>query len=272
MPEKLIKELKERARKLRIDIVKMVAKAGSGHPGGSLSEIDILLALYTQKLRIDPKKPDDPNRDRFILSKGHAAPGLYALLADLGFFPKKELNYFRKINHLLQGHVSKKVPGCEMSAGSLGQGFSFANGVAMAGKLDKKKYHVYLMIGDGEVQEGMVWEAAMTSVFHKLDNLTAILDKNKIQNDWFVKETMQIEPIEDKWRAFGWHVIRIDGHDFKQILNALNKAEKVKGKPTIIIADTIKGKGVSFMENNPKFHGMAPTEEELKIALKELGA
>lgn len=271
MNNKLIEELKQKARNFRIDIIKMIYEAKAGHPGGSLSEIDILTALYFTKLRVDPKNPKDPDRDRFILSKGHACPGLYAVLSEKGFFPKKELQNFRKINSLLQGHTDIKIPGIEMSGGSLGMGLSFANGVALAGKLDKKSYKVYVMLGDGEVQEGEIWEAAMNASYHNLDNIIAILDRNKIQNDDFVKSTMEIEPLADKWKAFGWNVIKIDGHNFEEILNALNEADKNKEKPIIIIADTIKGKGISFMENNPEFHGKSPNEEEMKKALEELG-
>jgi len=269
--KKSVEELMKIARKVRRDIVTMTHDAMSGHPGGSLSETEFLVALYFNKLRVDPKKPDWPDRDRFILSKGHACPALYSVLAELGFFPKKELKGFRKINSLLQGHADKKIPGVEMSAGSLGQGISFGIGVAFAGKLDKRDYNVYVLIGDGELQEGQIWEAAMTASHHKLDNLVVILDKNKLQNDYFVDKTKHIDPIEEKWKSFGWHVIRVDGHDFNQILKALDDVEKIKGKPKIIIADTVKGKGVSFMENNPDFHGKAPDDEEYEKALKELG-
>jgi len=270
MDKKLIEDLKEKARKFRIEIIKMLYEAQAGHPGGSLSEIDILTALYYSKLNVNPKNPKDPNRDRFILSKGHASPGIYVVLAEKGFFPKKELRHFRKINSLLQGHTDIKVPGIEMSAGSLGQGLSFAHGVALAAKLDKKKYKVFVMIGDGEVQEGQIWEAAMNASHYKLDNITAIIDRNKIQNDDFVKTTIVIEPLVDKWKAFGWNVIEINGHNMEEIVNALNKADNNKGKPLMIIANTIKGKGVSFMENNPEFHGKAPNHEEMIQALEEL--
>lgn len=267
----LIEQLQEKARQFRIEIIKMIAKAGSGHPGGSFSAIDLLVALYTQKLRINPKDPFWSERDRFVMSKGHGCAALYVVLADLGFFPKKELNYFRKINNLLQGHTSSKIPGVEMSAGSLGQGLSFGNGITFACRLDKKNYNVYVMLGDGEVQEGQIWEAAMTTSHHKLNNVIAILDRNRIQNDWFVKETMDIEPLKEKWEAFGWHVVEIDGHNFNEMLDAFDDVDKIKNKPKIIIAHTVKGKGVSFMENNPDFHGKTPNEEELKQALKELG-
>ena len=215
-----------------------------------------------------PENPKWPDRDRFIMSKGHATPAIYSVLAESGYFPKKELENFRKINSLLQGHADIKVPGIEMSAGSLGMGLSFANGMEIAKRLDKKNYNVYVMLGDGEVEEGEVWEAAMTSAFHKL-NVKAILDYNKIQQTGFVKDVMGIEPIKEKWEAFGWHTIEIDGHDLKQIIKALDDADKIK-KPTIIIANTVKGKGVSFMEFNNEFHGKAPNDEELKKALEEI--
>jgi len=265
-----IHDLEKKARELRREIVQTVYTAGSGHPGGSLSSIDILLALYSTKMRVNPKKPHDPDRDRFILSKGHCSPAMYVILAEKGFFPKKELDGFRKINRLLQGHVDEKVPGVDFSAGSLAQGLSFGNGIAMAARMDKKDFRIYVMIGDGECQEGQVWEAAMTAAHYSLDNVTVILDKNLIQNDYFVKQTMNIDPIIDKWKAFGWKAFEIDGHNFKEIINALDEAEKVKGNPKIIVAHTIKGKGVSFMENNPEFHGKAPNSEELKKALEEL--
>jgi len=265
-----IDELKKIAKELRRDIVTLLARAGAGHPGGSLSEIDILTALYFHALNVNPKSPKDPKRDYFILSKGHASPGMYSVLAKKGFFPKKELDSFRQINSLLQGHTDIKVPGVEMSAGSLGMGLSFANGVALGLKLDKKPNHVFVMLGDGETQEGEVWEAAMNASFHKLDNITAILDRNRIQNDDFVIDTLDIEPVADKWKAFGWNVKEIDGHDMKQIVKVLDESKNNKGKPLMIIAQTVKGKGVSFMENNPEFHGKAPNQEELKIALKEL--
>ncbi|MBR9698910.1 transketolase [Candidatus Woesearchaeota archaeon] len=264
------KELQKLAHQLRKDILRMTHAAKAGHPGGSLSMIDIVTALYFDKLNVDPNKPKDPERDRFILSKGHASPGMYAVLAEKGFFPKEELMKFRKIDSLLQGHTDIRVPGVEMSAGSLGMGVSYANGIAFARKLDNRSYHIYVMLGDGETQEGQIWEAAMNTSFHKL-KITTIIDKNRIQNDDFVEKTLVIDPLDDKWKAFGWDVIEIDGHDMDEILKALEKAEKSKG-PVAIIADTIKGKGVSFMENNPEFHGKAPNDEELKKGLEELDA
>ena len=267
--EKLILELKERSKKFRREIIEMIYKAGSGHPGGSLSAIDLINTIYYYKFNINPKDPRWEDRDRFILSKGHCCPALYVVLTDKGFFPKEELSYFRKINHLLEGHSNSNIPGVEMSSGSLGQGLSFANGIAFSKRIDKKRFRIYVMIGDGEVQEGEIWESAMTSNHYKLD-VKVILDKNGVQNDWYVKETKTIDPIEDKWNAFGWETIRINGHDFEQIISAIDNAEKINNKPVIIIADTVKGKGVSFMENNPDFHGKAPNEDEYKKAMEEL--
>ncbi len=266
-----IKLLKSRAAKIRQDIISMLGGCGSGHPGGSLSAADIVTALYFKVMRIDPKNPQDPNRDRFVLSKGHAAPVLYAALAHKGFFPREELSTLRRLGSRLQGHPDmKKLPGVEMSTGSLGQGLSVAGGMALAGKLDKRDYRVYVFLGDGEIQEGQVWEAAMSSAHYKLDNLTAFLDHNRMQIDGPIAEVMSPEPVEEKWRAFGWDVQVIDGHDFKQILDALDKASKVKGKPQMIIAETIKGKGVSFMENKVGWHGVAPKPDEVEVALLEL--
>ena len=263
--------LKKTASKIRQDIVNMVANASSGHPGGSLSAADILTVLYFHEMQINPNKPEDPNRDRFVLSKGHASPVLYAALAEKGFFEKEELMTFRKINSRLQGHPSKKsLPGVEMSTGSLGQGLSAANGIALAGKLDKKDYRVFVMLGDGEIQEGMIWEAAMAAGHFKLDNLTAFLDFNRLQIDGPINDIMNPEPVDEKFRAFGWHVLVIDGHDFNQIDDAIQKAKETKDKPTIIIANTIKGKGVSFMENEVGWHGTAPNDEQLQQALEEL--
>lgn len=266
----VIKELKERARILRKHVIEMTAEAGSGHPGGSLSAADVIAVLYFYQMKHNPKKPEWSERDRFILSKGHAAPVLYAALAESGYFPVRELKYLRKTGSMLQGHPDRvKIPGVEISTGSLGQGLSAAVGMALVGKMDKKKWRVYCMIGDGECQEGQIWEAAMSAAHYKLDNLTVILDRNKLQIDGHTEEVMSIEPIDEKWKAFGWHVTRIDGHNIKQIIDALN-AERPKGKPYMIIADTTKGKGVSFMEGNVDFHGKAPTKEEASKALEEL--
>lgn len=271
LDEQTLVSLKEAANTIRQDIVKMVAEAESGHPGGSLSAADIVTVLYFHEMKIDPKNPNDPDRDRFVLSKGHASPVLYAALAEKGFFPKEELMTFRKINSRLQGHPSKKsLPGVEMSTGSLGQGLSAANGMALAGKLDKKDYRVFAILGDGEIQEGMIWEATMAASHYKLDNLTAFLDYNRLQIDGNVEEIMNPAPVDEKFRAFGWHVILIDGHDFVQIDEAIQEAKQIKEKPTMIIANTIKGKGVSYMENNVGWHGTAPNAEQLQQALEEL--
>jgi transketolase len=266
-----IPELENMARQLRRHVISMIATAGSGHPGGSLSAADIVTALYFKVMRHDPKNPQWPDRDRFVLSKGHAAPILYAALAECSYFPVEELSTLRKLGSRLQGHTDRTMtPGVEMSAGSLGQGLSFGIGIAMAGKLDKRDYHVYVLLGDGECEEGQIWEAAMLAPHFQMDNLTAIVDHNGIQLAGRCCDIMGIEPLADKWRAFNWHAIEIDGHDIKQILQALKKAREVKGKPTVIIAHTVKGKGVSFMENNVDFHGKAPTAQETEIALKEL--
>jgi len=266
--EQTIKKLKKIALKIRKDILIETAKAQSGHPGGSLSATDIMVCLYFHKMKHNSKKPSDPNRDRFILSKGHAAPALYACLANSGYFPLKELGTLRKLGSRLQGHPERtKLPGVEASTGPLGQGLSFANGVALAGKLDKKDYKVYCMIGDGESQEGMIWEAAMTSAHYKLNNLCVILDHNGLQIDGNVADVKNIEPIKDKFKAFNFHVIEIDGHNYQEILDALNKADTIKGKPTAIIANTIKGKGVPIMENKAEWHGKACKEEQLDECL-----
>lgn len=272
-PPELIQNLEEKARLIRQDIIVMTGAAKSGHPGGSLSAADIMAALYFHVMRYDPKNPKWPDRDRFVLSKGHACPVLYAALAEAGFYPKEEIITFRHIDSRLQGHPDmKKLPGVEFSTGSLGQGLSGAAGMALAGKLDKRDYRVFALIGDGESEEGQIWEAAMSSVHYGLDNLTAITDFNGLQIDGPNCEVMNITPLPDKWRAFGWHVIEIDGHNFVEILDALSPEAKVPGKPTMIIAHTIKGKGVSFMENQCDWHGKAPNEEQVKQALAELGA
>ena len=263
-------EFKAIARGLRRDVVEMTFAAGSGHPGGSLSEIDILTALYLGAMRHDPQNPAWPDRDRFILSKGHACPGLYAVLARCGYFPQQELSTFRTINSRLQGHAHTMTPGVEMNSGSLGQGLSFAVGTALAANLDKKGHRVYALLGDGECDEGQVWEAAMSAAHYGLDNLTAFVDRNRIQNDRFTSEVMELEPLADKWRAFGWNTLDIDGHDISQVLDAIAEARKTHGQPTVIIARTVKGKGVSFMENNPDFHGRAPNKEEYELAMGEL--
>ena len=263
--------LKEQAKAVRIEILKMLAEAGSGHTGGSLSAADIATALYFSKMRHNPKDPAWKERDRFILSKGHAAPLLYAVLALSGYFDKSLLKTLRKIGSPLQGHpCSKLLPGVEISTGSLGQGLSIANGMAMGLKMDGINSRVYCILGDGETQEGQVWEAAMTAAHYRLDNVCAIIDNNGLQIDGHCCDVMALEPITEKWDAFGWHVIDIDGHDMKAILGALDEAEGIKGKPTMIVARTVKGKGVSFFEGKVQYHGMAPTSEELERALKEL--
>ncbi|MDH4067525.1 MAG: transketolase [Dehalococcoidia bacterium] len=264
-------ELKEMAKKLRRHVISMIAAAGSGHPGGSLSAADIITALYFKILRHDPDNPQWSERDRFILSKGHAAPILYAALAEAGYFPVAELETLRKMDSRLQGHTDRNLtPGVEMSAGSLGIGLSYAIGVALAARLDSKTYRTYALLSDGECEEGQTWEAALAAAHFNLDNLTAIVDCNDMQLSGWVRQIMNLEPLVRKWQAFGWHVINVDGHDFDQILAAFPEAEKMKGKPTVITARTIKGKGVSFMENNVGFHGKAPTQEEAEKALKEL--
>jgi transketolase len=263
--------LKEKARLLRIEILKMLTEAGSGHTGGSLSAADIVAALYFYKMRHKPRDPKWRERDRFILSKGHAAPLLYAALALSGYFDKPLLKTLRKLGSPLQGHpCSKKLPGVEISTGSLGQGLSIANGIAMGLKLDKLSSRVYCLMGDGEIQEGQVWEAAMTASHYKLDNMCAIIDNNGLQIDGYCCDVMCIEPVVNKWLAFGWHVIDIDGHDMEAIVDAFDEAETIKGKPAMIVARTVKGKGVSFFEGKVQYHGIAPTSEELEKALKEL--
>ena len=267
-----IDELTAAARRIRRHIVTMTAAAKSGHTGGSLSSVEILCALYYRVLRHDPKRPDWPERDRFILSKGHACPVLYATLADQGYLPVEELETFRKLDSRLQGHSKAgTIPGVEMSAGSLGQGLSYSIGQCLAARLDGKDYRVYCLMGDGECQEGQAWEAFMCAPFHQIDNLVAVIDRNGIQNDWFVAETMEIDPLDAKLAAFGWHVITVDGHDVRQLIAALEQAKGVAGKPTAIIARTVKGKGVSFMENDPAWHGKGPSAEELERALAEIG-
>ena len=267
----LIRKLEDKAREMRKDIVIMVGAAKSGHPGGSLSAADIVSALYFHVMRYDPQNPKWPDRDRFVLSKGHACPVLYAALAEAGFYPKVEIITFRRINSRLQGHPDiKKLPGVEFTTGSLGQGLSGSVGMSLAGKLDKKDYRVFCMIGDGESEEGQIWEASMAAAHYRLDNLVAITDFNGLQIDGPLCEVMTVTPIPEKWRAFGWNVIEIDGHNFEQILDALSSESKVEGKPTMIVAHTTKGKGVSFMENACEWHGKAPSEEQVKQALAEL--
>ena len=269
--EAQIQALKDRARRMRIDILKMLHGCGSGHTGGSLSATDIMTALYFAKMKYDPKKPDWKGRDYFILSKGHAAPVLYTTLAHAGFLETSELCTLRKLGSRLQGHPdSKYLPGVEISTGSLGQGLSVACGIALAQKLDKAANRVYAVLGDGELQEGQIWEAAMTAAHYKLDNLCILVDNNGLQIDGPVAKVMGVEPIADKWRAFGWDVQDIDGHDMAQIVAALNKAETVKGRPSAIVCRTVKGKGSKCFEGKVEFHGTTPSKEELEMALKEL--
>ncbi|HUV57070.1 MAG TPA: transketolase [Dehalococcoidales bacterium] len=266
-----VAEMESVAKRIRRHIISMIGKAGSGHPGGSLSAVEIVTSLYFKVLRYKPSDPGWSDRDRFILSKGHAAPVLYATLAECGYFPVDELTTLRQLDSRLQGHTDRTLtPGVEMSAGALGQGLSFAVGVALAGRLNAQDYRVYVLLGDGECDEGQIWEAAMASAHFKVDNLVAIVDNNGLQIDGWNRDVMNLDPFNKKWQAFGWHVIEVDGHDFAQLIAAFEQAKPVKGQPTVIIAHTIKGKGVSFMENNPDFHGKAPSAEEVKIALKEL--
>ena len=266
-----VPDLENTAKQLRRHVIKMIATAGSGHPGGSLSAADIVTALYFNIMRHDPENPQWSDRDRFVLSKGHAAPILYAALAECGYVPVEELATLRKLGSRLQGHTDRVLtPGVEMSAGSLGQGLSFGIGIALAGRLDKRDYHVYVLLGDGECEEGQIWEAAMLAPHFQVDKLTAVVDHNGIQLDGRCCDIMGLEPLVDKWRAFNWHVLEVDGHDIEQVLQALKKAGEIKGRPTAIIAHTVKGKGVSFMENNVAFHGKAPNAEQTEQALKEL--
>ncbi len=266
-----IAKLKSLAKNARVDVIRMLEKAKSGHSGGSLSEIEIIAALYGFEMRHDPKNPCDPDRDRFVLSKGHGIPGVYAVLANLGYWGREDLLTLRTIDSPFQGHPDHcRLTGIEASTGSLGQGLSIAVGFALASRLEGERYRVYCLIGDGESQEGQIWEAAMSASKYKLDNLVCFLDYNKAQIDGFVEDVMPIEPVRDKWVAFGWHVIRVDGHDFQQIIDALNEARNIKGKPTFIIADTIKGKGVSFMEGKVDWHGVAPTAAQAEQAVREI--
>lgn len=263
--------LREMARRLRRHVITMTAAAGSGHPGGSLSAADIVAALYFKVMRHDPANPQWQDRDRFILSKGHSAPVLYAALAESGYFPTEQLSTLRKLGSSLQGHTDRNLtPGVEMTAGSLGMGLSFGIGVALAARLDHRGYHIYVLLSDGECQEGQTWEAALSAAQFKLDNLTAIVDYNEMQLSGWTREIMDLDPLDKKWQAFGWHTIDIDGHDYGQILAALQEARSTRGQPSVLIAHTVKGKGVSFMENNVRFHGKAPTPEEAQRALREL--
>ena len=265
-------ELQKTANEIRKGIVSGVHAAKAGHPGGSLSAADIFTYLYFEEMNVDPKNPKDPDRDRFVLSKGHTAPGLYAALAEKGYFPKEDLLTLRHLGSYLQGHPDMKhIPGVDMSSGSLGQGISAAVGMALGAKLQNKAFRVYTLLGDGEIQEGQVWEAAMFASHYQLDNLCVLVDNNGLQIDGNIKDVMSPYPIDEKFKAFGFHVINIDGHDFDQIEVALNEARSVKGQPTAIIAKTVKGKGVSFMENQASWHGTAPNDEQYRQAMEELG-
>ena len=268
-----LQSLRRIAVELRKTILQTIAKAGSGHPGGSLSMVELLVGLYWYALRHDPKRPDWPERDLFLLSKGHGCPALYAVLAAHGYFPKEELQTLRRYPTRLQGHPERwSVPGVEIAAGSLGQGLSMANGLALSDRLDGRRRRIFCLMGDGEIQEGQVWEAAMTAHHHKLDAVYAIIDANQLQQNGPVKQLKDIEPLAEKWRSFGWHAIEIDGHDIAQVMKAYDEAETVTGKPQVVVARTVKGKGVSFMELNPAWHGVAPKPDELERALQELRA
>ena len=266
-----IKELTKKAVEIRKGIIEAVYHAQSGHPGGSLSVADILTVLYFHEMNIKPENPKWEERDRLVLSKGHCSPALYNCLANKGYFPVEDLKTFRKIDSYLQGHPDKnKIPGVDMTTGSLGQGLSVANGMAIAGKIDKKDYKVYCILGDGEIEEGQIWEAAMTSSKYKLDNLCVIVDNNNLQIDGTIEEVMSPYPIDEKFRSFGFEIIKIDGHDIEEIIKAFEVAKNIKDKPTCIIAKTIKGKGISYMENQVGWHGKAPNEEQYKEAITEL--
>ncbi len=266
-----VEELRLKAGKLRKDILTMIYEAGSGHPGGALSVLDMLVVLYYKVMNVDPQNDKYPHRDRLVLSKGHACPALYAVLADKGFFPPAYLSSLRKIGSPLQGHPDmRKTPGIDMSTGSLGQGLSAANGMALAARLNQLRYRTYVILGDGETQEGQVWEAAMTSAHYRLDNLTAFLDYNGLQIDGWIRDVKSSASPAGKWRAFGWHVMEVDGHDYASLLEAIGRAGAYKGAPTMIIAHTVKGKGISFMENQIDWHGRAPNKEEYAKALAEL--
>ena len=266
-----VKELEKKAREVRKGIIEAVYSNKSGHPGGSLSVADILTVLYFNEMRIDEKNPKWEERDRLVLSKGHCAPALYSCLANRGFFNVEDLKTFRNINSYLQGHPDmKKIPGVDMTTGSLGQGFSAANGMAIAAKLDNKDYRVYCILGDGEIEEGQIWEAAMAANKYKLDNLCVIVDNNNLQIDGTIEEVMSSYPIDEKFKSFGFQIININGHDIQEIMDAFEVAKNVKGKPTCIIAKTVKGKGISFMENQVGWHGKAPNEEQYLEAMKEL--
>jgi len=266
-----IADLERMAAQIRWDIIDMTYQAQAGHPGGSLSAADIVTALYFRVMRLDPARPQWPDRDRFILSKGHACPAWYAALAEKGYFDKKHLGTLRQLDSILQGHPDMlKTPGVDMSTGALGHGLSVGLGMALAARLQGRDFRVWVLIGDGEAQEGSIWEAAMAAAAHRVDNLTAILDRNRIQNDDFVDNVLPMEPLAAKWEAFGWQVVEIDGHDMAQCMEAFDQAKEVKGQPTVILAKTVKGKGVSWMENKAEWHGKAPKPPQCRDALEEL--
>ncbi len=265
-----VASLQQKTSLFRREILETLNLAGSGHPGGSLSAVEIFTALYFYKIHHKPNDPKWEDRDRVIVSKGHVTPVVYVTLANAGYFPKEELKTFRKFKSRLQGHVVTKVPGVEFNTGSLGHGLSFSNGVALAAKMRAKMFNVYCIMGDGELQEGSVWEAAMTSSHYNLDNVCAIIDYNKVQENGPTNEIKNLEPLGKRWASFGWHVIEVDGHDLRQLMTALDDFDNVEGKPTVIIAHTVKGKGVSFMENKAAWHGKAPNKEQLEAALAEL--
>ena len=262
--------MKKKANQIRKLIIKMLSRAGSGHPGGSLSCAEIITCLYFEVMRHNPKDPNWSERDRFHLSKGHACPAWYSALSLAGYFEEKHLFTLRRLGSILQGHPDRRTPGVEVASGSLGQGLSVALGMSLALRLDKRDSRVYCLMGDGEIQEGNIWEAAMASAHFKVDNLCGIVDYNRFQIDGRIEKIMNIEPLVNKWESFGWHVVQADGHNIEELLEAFGEAKQIKGKPTVIIAHTVKGKGVSFMEHVVDFHGRAPTKEEEKIALKEL--
>ncbi len=264
-------ELEECALRCRREIVKMVHRIKAGHPGGSLSAIDILVALYKTRMNVDASNPDDPERDRFVMSKGHASPAVYAILNEMGFLSEQDLNSFRTLGGVCQGHVDMKwTPGVDFSAGSLGMGLSFGLGCSLAASMDGSRRTTYVMLGDGEIQEGQIWEAAIAAVHHQVGNLKVIIDRNRIQNDDFVEQQMRLFDVGEKFRGFGWAVRDCDGHDFHQILDALDWMDSVIDRPAVIIAHTVKGKGVSYMEDNPAFHGAAPSDEQFTLAMEEL--
>jgi len=265
-----INALKDKARLFRREILEALFLAGSGHPGGSLSSVEIMIALYEYQMNHRPSEPDWADRDRLIVSKGHCSPVVYVTLANYDYFPKDDLKTFRKFGSLLQGHVHRKVPGVEFNTGSLGHGLSVANGLGLGAKMINKDFQTYCLMGDGEIQEGSVWEAAMTASHHKIDNVCAIVDYNKVQENGPVKDIKNLEPLSAKWQSFGWDVVEIDGHDFKELFAAFDRYSALKGKPFVIIAHTVKGKGVSFMEGQCSWHGKAPKADQLKAALAEL--